>query len=196
VTIVGQVRNINPQSTNVTYRIDDGTGTIEVKKWIDADKDGDGAPQFELDQQVRVWGRLKAFNNKRHLGAHFMRAVDDFNEVSYHLLEAAYAHLYYTKGPLTANGAGAQQRAGDGGDSMFVDQPGGGNKAANCSPAAQKMFRYLQGAPGGNEGVHMQMVASGTGLGSRDVLAAADELLGQGLIYPTIDDETWALLDY
>jgi hypothetical protein len=30
----------------------------------------------------------------------------------------------------------------------------------------------------------------------RDALTAADELLGQGLIYTTVDDETWAILEY
>jgi replication factor A2 len=30
----------------------------------------------------------------------------------------------------------------------------------------------------------------------REVITAADELLGQGLIYTTVDDETWAILDY
>lgn len=206
VTIVGQVRAVNPQPTNITYQIDDGTGTIDVKKWVDADKVEDSNPQYQPDQYVRVWGRLKSFNQKRHVGAHFIRAVDDFNEVNYHALEATYVHLYYTKGPLGGEGGGQHNGGGDGnagaGDSMFVDSygaNGGGEtnaKLGACGPGARKMFTYLSNAPGGNEGVHLNLITSGTGLSTRDVLGAADELLSQGLVYTTVDDETWAILDY
>ncbi|OAQ69092.1 DNA-directed RNA polymerase I subunit RPA1 [Pochonia chlamydosporia 170] len=204
ITFVGQIRSVNPQPTNVTLKIDDGTGQIEVKKWIDADKQDDVKPeqQYELDSYVRVWGRLKSFSNKRHVGAHVIRPVKDFNEVNYHLLEATYVHLYFTRGPL--GGAAA-----NGGESMFVDGGGYGdanggaagagqmpNKLSGCGPLAKKMFNYMNGTPGGNEGVHLNVISTSTGMSVRDVLSASDELLGQGLIYTTVDDETWAILDY
>jgi replication factor A2 len=202
VTIVGQVRSINPQTTNVTYRVDDGTGVIDVKKWVDPEHPEEATPQFALDQYVRVYGRIKAFNDKNHVGAHFIRPVDDFNEVNYHLLEATYVHMLLTRG---ANGATSGHAGGD--DSMFVDNEdgaGGGMNGANASeqrlsgksPAAKTVFHFLQNAPGGNEGVHLNVIASSTRLPIRDVLAAADELLTNGLIYTTVDDETWAILDY
>ncbi|RMJ13095.1 hypothetical protein BHE90_011583 [Fusarium euwallaceae] len=198
ITFVGQIRSVNPQPTNITLKIDDGTGQIEVKKWVDADKGDD--TEFELDSHVRVWGRLKSFNSKRHVGAHVIRPVEDFNEVNYHMLEATYVHLYFTKGPL-----GGQGGANGEGDSMFVD--GGGyndqtgsnaapSKLSGCSGLAKKMFNFMNDAPGGNEGVHINIITSSTGLSVRDVLTAADELLGQGLIYTTVDDETWAILEY
>ncbi|TWU76578.1 replication factor A protein 2 [Metarhizium rileyi] len=202
ITFVGQVRHINPQPTNVTFKIDDGTGHVEVKKWIDADKQDDAnADQYELDSYVRVWGRLKSFSNKRHVAAHVIRPVTDFNEVNYHLLEATYVHLYFTKGPLGQEGV-----ANGGGDGMFVDgggyggaNGGGGqmpNKLSSCSPSAKKMFNFMNGAPGMNEGIHLNVISSSANLSVRDVLSAADELLGQGLIYTTVDDETWAILEY
>lgn len=205
VTIVGQVRQISPQPTNITYRLDDGTGVIDVKKWVDVDKQEDLDPKYALDQHVRVWGRLKSFNQKRHVGAHFIRAVDDFNEVNYHMLESTYVHLYFTKGGdpgAVQNGAGGTASGGDGGDSMFVDSYGGNGssessaKLAACGPSAQRMYQYLTGSSTGNEGVHLNMITSNTGMTTREVLSAADELLGQGLVYTTVDDETWAVLDY
>ncbi|KND93127.1 Replication factor A protein 2 [Tolypocladium ophioglossoides CBS 100239] len=206
ITFVGQVRSINPQPTNVTFTIDDGTGQIEVKKWIDADKQDDADPGFELDSHVRVWGRLKSFSNKRHVGAHVIRPVADFNEVNYHLLEATYVHLFFTRGP-----PGGQNGAAANGDSMFVDggagggygnETGGGNagqipsKLSTCSAPAKKMYNFMNNTPGGNEGIHLNVITSSTGMTVRDVLTGADELLGQGLIYTTVDDETWAILEY
>lgn len=202
VTIVGQVRAVNPQPTNITYKIDDGTGTIDVKKWVDADNADDSVPQYALDQYVRVWGRLKSFNQKRHIGAHFIRAIEDANEVNYHVLESTYVHLYYTKGPLGSsqqNGGNDQNGNAGTGDGMFVDSFNGGETAAKlgaCGPNARKMFQFLSNTPGGNEGVHLNLITSSTGLTTRDVLGAADELLSQGLVYTTVDDETWAILEF
>ena len=213
ITFVGQVRNVQPQPTNITLKIDDGTGQIEVKKWIDVDKTEDNESSFELESYVRIWGRLKSFNNKRHVGAHVIRPVAEFDEVNYHMLEATYVHLYFTKGPLGGQGGGA-----NGDDGMFVDggnyndNAGGNNgngnggnggntiqshsKNAGCSQLAKKMFTFMSETHGGNEGVHVNIITSSTGMSVRDALTAADELLGQGLIYTTVDDETWAILEY
>lgn len=204
ITFIGQIRSVNPQPTNITLKMDDGTGQIEVKKWIDVDKAADEAdPGYELDSHLRIWGRLKSFSNKRHVGAHVIRPVSDPNEVNYHMLEATYVHLYFTKGPL--GGAG-----GNNGDenSMYVDGGSGYNdqsatnaaqansKLAGCSAQAKKMFTYLNDTPNGNEGVHLNLISSSTGMSVRDILTGADELLALGLIYTTVDDETWAILEY
>ncbi|KAH7165491.1 hypothetical protein EDB81DRAFT_255180 [Dactylonectria macrodidyma] len=201
ITFVGQVRHVNPQPTTITLKLDDGTGQIEVKKWIDADKQDDNEPKFELDSHVRIWGRLKSFN-KRHVGAHVIRPVTDPNEINYHLLEATYVHLYFSKGPLGGtNGANGE------GESMFVDgggyneQTGGNasqsnNKLSGCSAIAKKIFNFMMNSPSGNEGSHLNVVTNSTGLTVREALSGTDELLGQGLIYTTVDDETWAVLEY
>lgn len=201
---MGQIRLINPQQTNITYRIDDGTATIDVKKWVDADKEDDLEPKYALDQYVRVWGRLKSFNGKRHVGANFVRGVPDFNEVNYHQLEALYVHLYLTKGPLPGeNGAvnGGDGNAANGGG-MFVDQPMQNGKSEDeaklkgVGEAGKRMYRYLVDNSVSNEGLHLNLITSGTNMSTRDVLSAADDLLAQGLVYTTVDDETWAILEY
>ncbi len=198
VTLVGQVRSVNAQTINVAYRIDDGTGSVDVKKWIENGKE-DTTPQFAVDTYVRIYGRLNSYNGKRHVTAHYIRAIEDFNEVNYHFLEATYVHLSLTK----QAGAGGRQQGGDGtdgGDSMFVDGGyGGANSAgaqerlAPCSRNARTIYNFL--ANSSAEGAHLNQVASGTGLQVRDIMSATEELLGQGIIYTTEDDETWAILD-
>lgn len=223
VSFVAQIRAVNAQATNITYKLEDGTGVLEVKKWIDPgqagggneydddDMMGGGADRgpnlpMEVGNFVRVYGRLKALNNKRLVTAHVIRAVQDYNEVSYHLLEAAYVHLLLTRGPL--DGQGGVGAGGDhGGDSMFVDggDQGGGQAGGNsgnnakvmgCTIPAQKVFNFIQNQPGGQEGVGLSTIAGGAGLSNREVLGAADELVNKGLLYTTVDDETWAILDY
>lgn len=203
LSFVGQIHSVSPQATNTTFRIDDGTGLVDVKQWIDSDADPETAKTLPSEgQYIHVWGRLKEFNNKRHVACHVLRPITDFNEISMHLLEATAVHLYFTRGPPgDANGA----VKAEGG--MFVDggygatnggvAGGAGKKIpANISAVGRKVFTYLQNAPQNNEGLHVHQIASNLNIPANEVFKAGDELLGNGLIYTTVDDETWAVLEY
>lgn len=205
-TFVGQIRNISTQTTNVTYKVDDGTGIIEVKQWIDAEaynnpEDPSNAKRDQLVEQgyARVWGRLKAFNNKRHVGAQIIRPVTDFNEIQYHLLEATAVHLHFSRGPpetlqngadkgamVAANGHGAQQNGG---------QTMGGGPLAGMSLAARKVYETIKNTPQTNEGLHVQDISVRAKMDIADAAKGGRELQDAGLIYTTMDDDTWAVLD-
>ncbi|KAI9732371.1 MAG: replication factor A protein 2 [Cirrosporium novae-zelandiae] len=222
ITFVGQIRNISTQTTNITYRLDDGTGTIDVKQWIDPDTGGpqapdpnSGKPALVENAYARVWGRMKAFNNKRHVGAHVIRPLDNYNEIPYHLLEAAYVHLYLTKGPPelapghplnksgadTANNTGFDNNAGSASYSNVGPGAGYGSTPTGkplpaLSVVGRRVYAALKDTPQNNEGLHVQHIASAVGMEVNDVLKGGDELLAQGLIYTTVDDQTWAILEY
>ena len=198
ITFVGQIRNISKQTTNITYKLDDGTGTLEVKVWIDMEtaqnEEADGSKGgLAENAYARVWGKLKTFG-KRHVVAQQIRPIADMNEVNYHLLEATYVHLFLTRGPLGAQQNGQQGGAGasNGG---YSGGGGGGTLPANVSSHARKVYQCMQNTPQINEGLHMQDIASRTGMDVADVLKGADELQSLGKIYPTVDDQTWSLLD-
>ena len=202
VTFVGQIRNISTQTTNITYKLDDGTGTMEVKQWVDSDAamnseaHENGASKLAENMYARVWGKLKAFNNKKHLGAHAIRPITDYNEISYHLLEATAVHLYFTRGPPGgAKGPaqnGQQQTGGAYGDAGTMN---GGGLPGGTSATARKVYEVIRTSPQSNEGLHMSDIAQRLSIQSGDVLAAGDELLQMGVIYTTVDDHTWALLN-
>ena len=200
VTFIGQVRNISQQTTNVTYKLDDGTGIIEVKQWVDTDAMNNPddpmhqKPKPTEQSYARVWGRVKVFGGKRHVGASFIRPIQDHNEISYHLLEATAVHLHFTRGPLEelqaksgangmANGAGYQQS--------------GGNSALppGLSAGAKKVLQCLRNTEQTNEGLHMNSIAVNTQMEIGEVEKAGEELQGLGMIYTTVDDFTWAVLD-
>ncbi|KAK4693201.1 replication factor A2, partial [Lecanoromycetidae sp. Uapishka_2] len=208
VSFVGQIRNISTQTTNITYKLDDGTGTIEVKQWIDADATtsmdmtSDGTtpkPKLIENEWARVWGRLKAFNNKRHVGAHVIRPITDKMDITYHLLEATYVHLYFIKGSLDTikqENAGAQNGnqelgyGGAGGDTM------NGRPMPSVSANARRVLQTIKNSPQNNEGLHVQQIASLMGMNVQDVMKAGDELLSHSMIFTTVDDNTWALLEF
>ncbi|KAI9789810.1 MAG: replication factor A protein 2 [Peltula sp. TS41687] len=229
ITFIGQIRNIATQTTNVTYKLDDGTAIIEVKVWNDPDSStgfggmdeqaqgssSGGKPKLVEGAYVRVWGKMKAFNNKRTVGAHVVRRIDDRNEVQYHLLEATVVHLYFTRGPLNVAdqqgvkneaGGGAQgnnaglygQQAGGGDDAGKMSGGGaqmGGQQLPHISANARKVYETLRSCPQNNEGLHLQQIAVQTGLPVSEVLKVGDELQSHSLIFSTIDDETWATLE-
>ncbi|KAF1989264.1 replication protein A, subunit RPA32 [Aulographum hederae CBS 113979] len=204
VTLVGQVRNVSVQTTNTTYRIDDGTGTIEVKQWQDAEGDNSMKPKIAENSYVRAWGNLKSFNDKKHIGAHIIRPVEDFNEVNYHLLEATAVHLHFTRGPpngakaqqTNASGYGQQaQQGGYAGNGMSNMNGGGSGLPSGFSAAASKVYTFLKNTPQTNEGLHRDEIAHSLGMEINEVARAGDDLLSGGQIFTTVDDYTWAPLE-
>lgn len=198
VTFVGQIRNISTQTTNVTYKVDDGTGQIEVKVWIDAEAgEGEKKGGMPVEQgYARVWGRLKAFNNKRHVGAINVRPVTDHNEISYHLLEATVVHLHFTRGPPGRQADGGAVTGGmNGQQQQYGTAASNGGDLSGCSASARKFLACLKSAPQTNEGLHAQDIAGRCSLELSEVMKAADELLNLGKVYTTVDDHTWAILD-
>lgn len=202
ITFVGQIRNISTQATNITYKVDDGTGTIEVKQWNDGDmsmadqmgNDGDSKPKLVEEGYCRVWGKLKAFNNKKHVGAHVVRPVTDYNEINYHLLDATAIHLFFSRGPPdTGKGPhGARTNEGAAG----AQQPMANVQALpTMSAGAGKLLRILKATPQSNEGLHVQVLASQMGTNTSEAQRAAEELISLGLIFTTVDEFTWALLE-
>lgn len=188
----------------MTYRLDDGTGTIEVKKWVDTDSSTDDPQKSRLveNEYARVWGRLKAFNNKRHVGAHVIRPVLDKMEITHHLLEATYVHLYFTRGPLEQASGSASKGADGLGQEQGMDGGVGSNEAMNGRPipnvtlGARRVYQTLANSLQNNEGLHVQNIAASLQMTVQDVMKAGDELLSHSMIYTTVDDNTWALLEF
>ncbi|CAI6239506.1 unnamed protein product [Periconia digitata] len=195
--VVGQIRNVAVQTTHITYKIDDGTSTIEVKMWRDADAE-EPNPNLVEGAYCRVWGKINNYNDKRNLISNMIRPVTDHNEIAWHLLNVTAVHAYYIRGPLNSKtgagaGAGAGAEANQGLSNRAQEQPVG--ELAKFSATTRKVYQYLRKAPQSNEGLDVQDIAAGLGIDTGLVSDAGDELLEGGLIYTTVDDNTWAVLE-
>lgn len=140
----------------------------------------------------RVWGRLKAFNNKRHVGAHVIRPITDYNEIHYHLLEATAVHLFFTRGPPPSKDSqqnGSMANGAVGGNEMT------GRPLPPLKPLARRLYDALRETPQTNEGLHVQMLASQLQVEENDILNAAEELIARSLIFSTIDHDHLAPLE-
>lgn len=173
------------------------------------DGKGPGTPgknQVVLNGYAKVFGRMRAFANKRFVSAHCVRPFGDINELHCHLLEAAVVHLFFTRGPPGGAGPGA---GGAAGGAAGVDPTGGAgydatmagtddygqNKALPAmSPLARRVYNFLKTEYQSSEGLHMQVIATKLNLPMMDVQRAIDELVAASLIFSTVDDYTWAIL--
>ncbi|PGH13632.1 hypothetical protein AJ80_06264 [Polytolypa hystricis UAMH7299] len=230
ICIVGQVRNISQLTTFITYKLDDGTGEIEAKYWLERDAlhaanpGGDDAmdttgggggsttakssatSQIVVGSYVKAWGKLATFNNRRNFTAHVIRPMKtNLNEFHCHFLEATAAHLYFSRGPLTAKGEAGGDKPGleqGGTAAAAVAGAGAGSTAANgkvlppMSPLARRLYQTLMETPQSNEGLHVQTLSGIMSLPVSEVYKAAEELLSNGLIFTTVDDNTWAILEF
>ena len=166
--------------------------------WIDTEaanamETDESKPQLALNAYARVWGRLKLFGDKRHVGAHVIRPIADYNEIQYHLLEATAVHLFFARGPPDSLNKGVEQDGGGG--EQAAEFAGARALPSNLSPLARRVYKVLETTPQGNEGLHMHDIASRLGVETVDVQQSGDELLNFGIIYTTEDDHTWAILD-
>lgn len=173
---------------------------MEVKQWVDADAGGGmdldetngdhkGKPKLIENDWARVWGRLKSFNNKRHVGAHNIRPITDKMDITYHLLESTFVHLYFTKGPL-------DRLKDEGGDSAAaVNGQSAGSRQPRLSPLAQRVLDTIKAAPENNEGLHVQNIAAIMGQNVAEVVKGGNELFELSLIYTTMNEDTWQVME-
>ncbi|KAI8089095.1 uncharacterized protein BX664DRAFT_385639 [Halteromyces radiatus] len=176
IRLVGVIRDVNEQSTNVTYRVEDGTGSIEVKKWIDQNESSaELSRRYGLlpDKYVRISARLNSFNNRISLMAFDIRAITDYNEISYHLLDATYNHIR---------------------NSSTKDYPM--QDAAPVNSLLEKVFTVIQSS-GTDEGIHIdQLISSFHGqYPEAQIREAADNLYQEGRVYNTVDDDHFKCTD-
>ncbi|KAL4918373.1 hypothetical protein BDW62DRAFT_181850 [Aspergillus aurantiobrunneus] len=211
IVFIGQVRNISTQATNVTYKLDDGTGEVEAKQWItpsddmdttdDLGKEGKDKNGVEINGYAKVYGKLKAlFGDRKVINTHCVRPLTNINELHFHFLEAAAVHLFHTRGPPGPAGGGGKLGGGDaamGGYDGAGDSGayGGGMSLPNVSPVARRVFNLLKTEPQSNEGLHAQFIAAKLSLPPSDVMRAGEELVNAGMIFSTVDDQTWVVLD-
>lgn len=104
IKLVGTLLDPHDHSTNFTFKLDDGSGIIECKQWIDKDSGTPSALTNVLPGSiVKVFGNIREYEGKIHILVFNASQLDDWNEVSYHTLDIILTHLQNTRGPIQAS---------------------------------------------------------------------------------------------
>lgn len=102
IKLVGAVRNHEERSTNVFIDVEDGTGLVQVKVWVNEGDECSAAAslrqQASMDHvYIRIIGQIREFEGQRQIIANDVRPISSGNELTYHLLEVAHSYEKYRK---------------------------------------------------------------------------------------------------
>ena len=99
IKLVGAVREVEETSTNTVYTIEDGTGLVKIKQWIDETDCSAVQEMREAAKQdniyVKVVGQVKMYNGSKQILASSVRPLSTGNELAHHFLEVVYSGEKY-----------------------------------------------------------------------------------------------------
>jgi len=190
VTFIGCILRLSNLTTNVSTTIDDGTGTIEVRIWLDQEDQSDAAIQkrtmWREGTYVRVVGNLRSFGNKRSVVAFRIQPITDFNELTYHLLESIYVHLFNIRGGVQQQQQQQQQQSNYGYATPY--QPMQVISTVNQS-LHNDILQIIANSPRTQEGVSLEFICNGLERPKEEVRTALEFLASEGHVYSTLDED-------
>ncbi|KDR81675.1 hypothetical protein GALMADRAFT_239789 [Galerina marginata CBS 339.88] len=198
VTIVGQVVSVQRQTTNCVYIVEDGTGKIEARHWIDSSSDEDASKWGTIEEHryVRVTGGLKSFGKRRYINATHIREIKDPHEIYYHILEAIAVNLILERGPPSNPNLAAPNKLLQGANSGISaysaqNTAGAADQYSHLPPLQRDIVRFILNQPPRDEGIHVAVIAKAIGASGEDarkISDALDKLMDDGHVFTTIDD--------
>ncbi|GLJ27476.1 hypothetical protein SUGI_0539120 [Cryptomeria japonica] len=203
VTLVGMVFNKEERITDVSFYLDDGTGKIEVKRWVNDAMESTEMAVVQNGSYVRVHGHLRSFQNKKHVNAFSVRPITDFNEITFHNLECIFTRLYNLKvqgGGVTQTPTSPIVKGSPMGPPGVASHTAGVNQFTSPGPVSmvaskEDLHRRVQNIfeePANlaiEQGVHVDEVARRLpGSTKKQIMDAIAFLSNEGYIYSTIDE--------
>ncbi|ESO07100.1 hypothetical protein HELRODRAFT_170399 [Helobdella robusta] len=211
VSVVALVLSAQETTTNQVYRVDDMTGPImEVRVFADNDPDmleSDKVPLFRENTYIHAWGHLRSFGGNRNITAFRICQVDDMEELTHHILECTYAHLYHSKElhlMRLKNAHHFQNRTTNPGQQpgMRPRVDGGMNAAATVdagdmglTPVQMQVLNLIRTSVEDHGITTTTLSNQLKGLPRKAITEALDFLSSEGHIYSTIDDEHFKATD-
>ncbi|KAL1194044.1 Replication protein A 32 kDa subunit A [Cardamine amara subsp. amara] len=205
VSLVGLVCDKDDSKvTEVRFILDDGTGRIDCKRWVNEAFDAGEMESVQDGTYVRLNGHLKTFQGKTQLLVFSVRPIIDFNEVTFHYIECI--HFY------SQNSESQGQQVGDATQSQIANSSvnttfqGGSNtnQATPLNPVVSSqnndgngrknlddmILDYLKqpACTARQQGIHIDEIAQQLKIPKNKLEGVIQSLEGDGLIYSTIDE--------
>ncbi|KAG9031609.1 replication factor A protein 2 [Tulasnella sp. UAMH 9824] len=195
LTFVGQIHNVNQQATNLVMTLDDGTGQVEIRQWLDGGMDLDQLMDkqgIQENEWIRVLGTVKYFGGKRTFNAMVIRPVKDPHEIYFAMLEALQVHMFYTRGAPTGASQGLSNNSQNAYNAATSTTNAGSAMGGfgHLPPMERKIVQHIINSAPGEEGIHVTELTKGLGpnINAEDVSNALDRLTEAGHIFNTIDE--------
>ncbi|KAL3791649.1 hypothetical protein ACHAW5_007436 [Stephanodiscus triporus] len=210
VKLVAAVRNHEERSTNVFIDVEDGTGLVSVKVWVNEGDECSAAAALRRDAAtdhtyIRVIGQVREFDGQRQIVANDVRPVSSGNELTYHLLEVAHSyekHLRMQSDAATGMGMGMGMGMGVGIGKMASVAPprggmgmgaqgygGGPGVGSGLDDAIIQVIKTM--GPNSGSGIHVDEITAqvaSQGYSAMEIKNVINNLSNEGHIYSTIDE--------
>jgi replication factor A2 len=212
VKVVGLILRVARGQLSSAYTIDDGTGQMDCRIYVESSESGAagaGAAAWVREQQetwvehtyISIIGYMKSIGDKRALQASRIKLVTDHNEIAYHMLDVAHAHLTAIKGGNAASyfntNTGNNNNMYNGNNAAYY---GGGQDTMDMSTTTATTMGTMEGYSineaimetvrrSGDQGLHISEIAHAVGRpvdAIRDVMGV---LMSEGFVYNTLTEE-------
>ncbi|CCA74860.1 related to RFA2-DNA replication factor A, 36 kDa subunit [Serendipita indica DSM 11827] len=216
ISIVGQIINHTSQTTSDVYKINDGSAEIEARHWNDSkgtdsmDMESDESPL--LNKFVKITGTIRTFQERRHINAIIVRALDDPMEAYFHYTEAIAMAMLAKFGPPNGSGSSLGAPMTGGASASDYSRQGTSRQTnevdsmyAHLAVLDRGIIRFIKDNPPTSEGYHVRQIikavkplvneeTSKTGEDPADAFAAAiQRLIEEGLLFSTLDEHHYNL---
>ncbi|XP_059460625.1 replication protein A 32 kDa subunit A isoform X2 [Corylus avellana] len=200
VTLVGMVFDKLGRNTDVGFNLDDGTGRIGCRRWINENFDTTEMEKILDGMYVRVNGHLKSFKGVKQVVAFSVRPVTNFDEVAFHFIDCIHNHLQ-SKSQLQGV-TPIQPQSVDMSFNTPVKNESTGYQTAPSTQLSgqfssdglkscdQLVLDYLQqpSSIGQEKGIHRDELSQHLKLPVDKIMYSIRALEEEGLIYSTIDE--------
>ncbi|XP_017576916.2 replication protein A 32 kDa subunit-like isoform X1 [Pygocentrus nattereri] len=183
VGVVGIVRRTKPAVAYVVYSLDDMTGpSLDVKQWMDLEAANMNDRVIPPGTYIKVVGSLRSFENHRSMVAVSVRRVEDYNEITSHMMEVVQANLLNdgSSCSVTKNKT-----------VTTIMSLSSSNKSTSYGFTANQsqVFNLIKSCPLA-EGIAMQsLMTSLKYLTTYDIRTCLKFLINEGHIFSTVDDD-------
>jgi len=202
--LVGAAEAMTKQAASIEFSLNDGTSRIKARHYV-SDRQSGHLDALEPGRYVSVFGSVRTAPEV-HFAVAGMSLVQSADEVSYHVIEAAYAALKLQRGPVAepttpapkglALAEASPQKAELTAVAAEAPAPAARREPLSGSALRKAVLRIIrEEGEGKAEGVSLAAVCKNVDPSPADeVSAALQKLVDAGEIYTTIDDEHFLCL--
>lgn len=188
VKIVAAVRSVEDTSTNVVYTLEDGTGLIEARKWLD---DNECSALHELRREtlkehiyLKIVGQVKEYEGKVIIVANSIRPISNGNELTHHMLEVVHSAERYKRADSIV-GVPVSSTVTLSGQKLVM------GSADSDDPLKAAVLEVFKSHDDVGSGVHVQVCVDKLigAFPAAQIRKMIDSLAEEGHIYSTVSDD-------
>ncbi|XP_055933483.1 replication protein A 32 kDa subunit-like [Argiope bruennichi] len=200
ITIVGQVKSIDVQTTKITYIVSDHTGpSIEVQMWLGEtdeqkkkEEKAGKEEKIEVNTYVRVTGSVRSMKGKRHVIAFKIQPLQDLNELTMHIAEVIHTSMSVAARDKQSTDSRSSTASGLAVSTVSALDT---DSSKNLTKSQQLVKQAIINCKD-ERGIHVrELVSNLKSLSRQSIQEALDFLSNEGHVYSTIDEDHYKSTD-